>query len=305
MLKFTASKKERLDKFLAGLIPEFSRGRIQKAIKDGLVLVGGKRIMETDFQLKENDEVELPELVKEEMKASLLELKVVFENDDVAVIDKPAGMVVHPGAGNTEDTLAQALMTRYLGIEKVGEPHRPGIVHRLDEDTSGLILVAKTPASYEYFKNLFLERKVEKEYLALVHGVPAKQHDFIDLPIERVPLKQKMKIGLGKPAQTEYYTLKTGKIAGLDQVALFRVKLHTGRTHQIRLHLSHIGHPIVGDQLYGKKEDLQFLQRQFLHAYKLKFQLPNESWIELFSPLPQDLKDTLKKANIIYDDQNI
>ena len=325
MLKFTASKKDRLDKFLAGLIPEVSRGKIQKAIKDGLVLVGGKKIIETDFQLQENDEVELPEFGKEELKPSLLELKVVFENDEVAVIDKPAGMVVHPGAGNTEDTLAQALMSRYPGIEKVGEPHRPGIVHRLDEDTSGLILIAKTPEAFDYFKNLFLERKVEKEYLALAHGVPAKQHGLIDLPIQRVPLKQKMKIGLGKPAQTEYFTLKTGKLSGpasakasageLDQVTLFRVKLHTGRTHQIRLHLAHIGHPIVGDQLYGKsrkagsasggKEDLQFLNRQFLHAYKLKFQLPDGSWIELFSPLPQDLNETLKKANIVYDDQNI
>ncbi len=305
MLKFTALKKDRLDKFLAGLIPEVSRGRIQKAIKDGQVSVGGITKTETDFQLKENDAVELPEFAEEELKASTLELKVVFENDEVAVIDKPAGMVVHPGAGNTEDTLAQALMTLYPGIEKVGEPHRPGIVHRLDEDTSGLILIAKTSASYDYFKNLFLERKVEKEYLALVHGVPAKQHDTIDLPIERVPLKQKMKIGLGKPAQTEYYTLKTGEIPGLDQVALFRVKLHTGRTHQIRLHLSALGHPIIGDSLYGKKEDFQFLPRQFLHAYKLKFQLPDGSWIELFSPLPPDLKETLKKANIIYDDQNI
>lgn len=315
MLKFIADKKDRLDKFLASQV-DVSRSRVQKTIKDGKVLVNGQKISETDFQLKAGDQIELPEFGHEELKPSSLELKVIFENNDVAVIDKPAGMVVHPGAGNKEDTLAQALMSRYPGIEKVGEPHRPGIVHRLDEDTSGLILIAKNPASYEYFKKLFLERKVEKEYLALVHGSVLKKHDLIDLPIQRVPLEQKMKIGLGKPAQTEYWVLAVspppltpppkgeGNLA-LDQYSLLRVKLHTGRTHQIRVHLAHIGHPIVGDQVYGNKADLKILSRQFLHAYKLKFQLPDGTWLELFSKLPQDLKDILKQANIEYENSNI
>ena len=313
MPKFEVTETERIDKFLAHAL-DMSRVKVQKAIRDHQVSVNGKVIVETDLKVKPGEIVELPELKSEELQASTLELKVIFENQDLAVIDKPAGMVVHPGAGNNEDTLAQALLTKYPGIENVGEPHRPGIVHRLDEDTSGLILIAKTEEAYEYFKKMFLERKVDKEYLALVHGHPAQTHDLIDLPIQRVPLKQKMRIGLGKPAQTEYYVLSEGEIPGLDQVALLRVKLHTGRTHQIRLHLSHIGLPIIGDALYGKSakggsasggKDSDFLSRQFLHAYKLKFQLADGSWMELFSSLPDDLKDLLKKASITYDDPNI
>jgi 23S rRNA pseudouridine1911/1915/1917 synthase len=299
-MNFTADTTERLDKFLASKIVDVSRSKIQKAIKDGKVLVNQNIVSEPDQHLEIGDSVEVPEFAPEELKPSDLDLKVVFENDDVAVIDKPPGLVVHPGAGNTEDTLANILISKYPSIRSVGDPHRPGIVHRLDEDTSGLILIAKTPQAFDYFKDLFMERKVEKEYLALGHGIPAKRHDLIDLPIQRVPLKQKMKIGLGKPAQTEYWALKTGEIPGLDQTTLFRVKLHTGRTHQIRLHLSHIGHPIIGDALYGRKEDAKILGRQFLHAYRLKFQLPGGSWIELFSQLPEDLTEILKKANIQY-----
>ena len=300
MPEFQVDETNRLDKFLASKV-DASRSRVQKAIKDGQVSVNGIEILEPDFMVKVGDKIDAPELKPEELKASSLELKVIYENDDLAVIDKPAGMVVHPGAGNTQDTLAQALLTRFPGIEKVGEPHRPGIVHRLDEDTSGLILIAKLTESYEYFKKAFQDRKVEKEYLALVHGIPAKIHDLIDLPIQRVPLKQKMKIGLGKPAQTEYFVLKTGEIKGLDQVALLKVKLHTGRTHQIRVHLSHVGHPIFGDQLYGgsfKQSDSQFLSRQFLHAARLKFQLTDGTWLELESELPQDLKEVLEKSGI-------
>ncbi len=284
----------RLDKFLAEQHKEVSRSKIQKAIKSGQVSVNGKQITEPDFEVSETDQIDLPEFGPETLKPQPSNLKTIFENDDIVVIDKPAGLVVHPGAGNTENTLANALIAKYPEIEKVGEPHRPGIVHRLDEDTSGLILVVKNQKAFEYFKDLFLHRKVEKEYLALVHGVPAKKHDLIDLPIQRVPLKQKMKIGLGKPAQTEYWVLET-----TGQYSLLKVKLHTGRTHQIRLHLSHIGLPIVGDQLYGKKDEI--LDRQFLHAHRLKFQIMDGTWIELYSELPEDLQEVLKKIGIKYD----
>jgi len=293
MLNFVASKSDRLDKFLAGQIIGVSRGKIQKAIKDGLVLVNGIKAAETDYNLKESDSVSLPEFGNEELKGSDVELDVVFENEDIAVINKPAGLVVHPGAGNTEDTLAQALLTRYPDIKNVGDPHRPGIVHRLDEDTSGLILVAKNQAALEYFKDQFKNRTIEKEYLALVQGVPAKKHDIIDAPLEKVPLKQKMKVGSGKEAITEYF------VRGSDasgHFALIRVKLHTGRTHQIRAHLAYIGHPIIGDKIYGQKSEL--LNRQFLHAYRLKFQLPDKSWVELESELPTELAETLKQLEI-------
>ncbi len=305
MLKFISETTDRLDKFIAANV-DVSRVLVQKAIKDGQVLVNGIIVLDPSFNIKPEDKIELPEFLPEELKPSDIELNIIFENEDLAVIDKPAGMVVHPGAGNKEDTLANALLTRFPGIEKVGEPHRPGIVHRLDEDTSGLIVIAKTSDSYEYLKKTFQDRNIEKEYLALVHGQVPKQHDIIDLPLEKVPLKQKMKVGTGKEAQTEYWVMASGQIPGLDQMTLLRVKLHTGRTHQIRVHLAHIGNPIVGDQVYGNKQDLQLLPRQFLHAHRLKLQLPSGSWIELFSNLPKDLKDILNKANIIYDnDSNI
>lgn len=302
MLKFIAENTERLDKFLASQITSVSRGKIQKAIKDGVVLVNSKKVIESDFHLKENDQVELPEFIKEELKPSNVELKVVYENDDLAVIDKPAGMVVHPGAGNNEDTLAQALLSRYPGISTVGDPHRPGIVHRLDEDTSGLILIAKNQQSLEFLKQKFQDHSIEKEYLALVHGVLEKKHDIINIPLEKVPMKQKMKVGSGKEAITEYF-VKVSDPSG--QFSLIRVKLHTGRTHQIRAHLAHVGHPIFGDQVYGmqyKQVDSQILDRQFLHAYKLKFQLLDNTWIELISELPEELKQVLQKIGIMYDD---
>src|SRR3989338_5391954 len=162
MLNFVADKKERLDKFLAERIPFVSRGRIQKVIKNGLVKVNNLVVKETDYRLQAEDAVELPEFQNEKLSPANIELKIVFENNDLAVIDKPAGLVVHPGAGHKEDTLANALLNRFPGIENVGDPKRPVIVHRLDEDTSGLILIAKTPTAYEYLKNLFLERKIEK-----------------------------------------------------------------------------------------------------------------------------------------------
>lgn len=300
-IKLIAAKKERLDKFLAGQVRDVSRSKIQKAIKAGFVLVNSKKVSEPDFQLKENDQVELPQFEKENLKPFDLDLKVVFENEDLAVIDKPAGLVVHPGAGNPDQTLANVLLHRFAGIEKVGDPHRPGIVHRLDENTSGLIVIAKNQASLEYLKNLFFERKIEKEYLTLVHGVPAKKHEIINASLEKVPLKQKMSVrdgsasgGKTKQAITEYFVLETDPSL---QFALLRVKLHTGRTHQIRAHLAHIGHPIVGDQVYGKP-DKDLINRQFLHAYKLKFQLQDGTWLELESELPEDLKKTLVKLAI-------
>ncbi len=303
MLKFVADKKERLDKFLAEAAG-VSRGKVQKAIKDGLVLVSGKKQIETDFQVRANDEVELPEFKEYELVPTDIDLNIVYENSDLLVIDKPAGLLVHPGAGKTEDTISHALVARYPDIVNVGEKHRPGIVHRLDEDTSGLMMIAKNQSTFDYLKNLFLEHSVTKKYLALVHGVPEKLHDTINVPLEKNFKRSKMKAGSGKEAITEYSVLSQGESKELDQVALLKVNLHTGRTHQIRAHMAHIGHPVVGDPVYGgtfKKTDEQILNRQFLHSYYLKFQLPDGSVIELTSQLPEELKNILSKVNIKYD----
>ena len=283
----------RLDKFLAEKNPQISRSKIQKAIKTGSVLVNGRPVLEPDFEVSESDRIDLPALASDELKPSSRELKVIFENADLAVIDKPPGLVVHPGAGNPQDTLANILIAKYPDIIRVGEPHRPGIVHRLDEDTSGLMVIAKTPAAYEYLKKVFQDRTVEKEYLALVHGAMAQKHGVIDAPLEKVPLKQKMAVGTGKDALTEYFLLANDPSL---QFSLIKVKLHTGRTHQIRAHLAHIGYPLVGDAVYGRKDDL--LDRQFLHAYRLKFRLPDGSWLESISELPADLLGVLEKLGI-------
>lgn len=303
MLSFISDTTDRLDKFLVQHIKDVSRGKIQKAIKDGVVLLNGKVVNTPHHFLKINDKIELPEFGKDELQASSFKLHVVFENDDLAVIDKPSGLVVHPAAGHRDDTLVNALISRFPGIEKIGDPARPGIVHRLDEDTSGLIVVAKTQKYFEYLKDLFKNRELDKHYLTLVHGFMPALHGKIDKPIEKTSTHQKMKVvDEGRPALTEYNVLaESEKQEGVDQYTLLLVKLHTGRTHQIRVHLSSIGNPVVGDELYGgmhKQGDKDIIDRQFLHAHRLKFKLMDNTVLELESPLPEDLRQVLKKLAI-------
>jgi 23S rRNA pseudouridine1911/1915/1917 synthase len=306
-LEFISEETNRLDKFLASKV-DVSRGRVQKAIREGKVMVDGIIILEPDFDVTIGNKVGMQEFDSDELKPSDIKLKIVFENDDLAVIDKPAGLVVHPGAGNPENTLSNALLTYFPAIRNVGDAHRPGIVHRLDEDTSGLIVIAKTQATYEFLKKSFQDRTVEKEYLALAHGKPEQLHGFIDLPIAKSPSHRKMKIGDeedGKAAKTEYFVVSQSNPDGLDQYTLYRVKLHTGRTHQIRVHMNAIGHPLVGDSTYGvyKQQDRKLIDRQFLHAYRLKFKLMDGTWLELKSPLPDDLAKVLSQLGIDYEDQ--
>ncbi len=302
-MEFISETTERLDKFLASKAG-VSRGRIQKAIKDSLVKVNDEVQLEPDLKISAGDKIVVGELPDDSLQPMEYDLKIVFENDDIMVIDKPASLVVHPGAGHKQDTLSNALIARDPKFAKVGEPARPGIVHRLDEDTSGLIVVAKTQVGYDYMKNIFLTRQIQKEYITLVHGVPKKLHDFIDESLERSSTHMKMKVGTGREAKTEYSVLATNEAnPGLDQMALLRVKLHTGRTHQIRAHMAHIGHPVVGDQIYGgmyKKADASLIGRQFLHAAQLKFQLPDGSNIDLTADLPRDLLEFLSKVSIKY-----
>ncbi len=302
MLKFVADKTERLDKYLASVV-EKSRGAVQKAIKSGSVTVNGKVQLETDWKVFDQDVIELPEFKDFEFIPSNRELKIVYEDDNLAVIDKPARLLVHPGAGKTEDTLSHALLTKFPQIKNVGEKFRPGIVHRLDEDTSGLLIIAKTNEAYEYLKKMFKDRKVQKEYLALVHGVPQKLHDVIDAPLVKSFKTRKMKVGPGREAKTEY-VIVGDNVGTVDEMALLKVNLHTGRTHQIRVHLAHIKHPIVGDDIYGaenKKKDQELIKRQFLHAFHLRFQKSDGTWLDLNSPLPEELQEVLKKVNIKYD----
>ncbi len=320
--------KTRLDKFLVSVLPEISRSVIQRYIEAGLVMVNGKVIKESKFVVRLGDEVKYqrsadPSFAKamkgkqksseSEIVATNTPLKILYNNHGLLIIDKPAGMVVHPGAGFKGETLASALLYQFEGIHLVGEDHRPGIVHRLDKDTSGIILVARTQEMYEHLKDAFLERKVKKEYIALVYGRLDKQQGFIETPMGKSKTdfrKQTTKDPVdGKEALTEYKVLeyltppspliaKDGGRQGVDCYTLVMVKLHTGRTHQIRVHFSSIGHPLIGDELYGgKKIKLKGLKRQFLHAKKIEVQLPDKTWIEAEADLPNDLKEVLVKLN--------
>jgi len=263
------------------------------------VEVNGELITSSHLAVRLNDKITYrpPQKQGDVLKPSNTPLKVLYNDNGLLVIDKPAGLAVHPGAGFKGETLASALLYNFNDIAIVGEEHRPGIVHRLDKDTSGVILVAKTPEMYEFLKEAFAERKIKKQYLALVAGNIEKPHGFIDTPIGRSKADFRKYTAKNptepKAALTEYQVLEH-----LDGRTLILVKLHTGRTHQIRVHLASIGHPLMGDALYGNKNtQLPDLHRQFLHAKRIEVQLPNKTWIEAESDFPQDLKKVLINLN--------
>ncbi len=327
--KFTVEQfKIRLDKYLVESIKNLSRSQIQREIEAGLVMVNGKPVWESKHVVRLGDVIEYQASEHSKQSSAIkptnTPLKVLYHNHNLLIIDKPPGLVVHPGAGFKGETLASALLYQFQNIHLVGEEHRPGIVHRLDKDTSGVILVATSQAMYEFLKNAFAERKIKKEYLALVKGKVEKQHGFIDKPLGKSQTdfrKQDTKNILEpKEALTEYQVLEYLEVVdpvrsqscrvgtagaltrhtsnGVDTCTLLMVKLHTGRTHQIRVHMASVGHPLMGDELYGGKlSKLVGLDRQFLHAKKIEVQLPDGTWIEAESQVPEDLRQVLITLN--------
>ena len=285
----------RLDRYLAAQLPDHSRSEVQRWIKEGLARVN-ERPAKASLSLEPGDMVTLtiPEPPPTELQPEAIPLTILYEDADVIAIDKPAGMVVHPAAGHASGTLVNALLYHFPDIEGVGEGGRPGIVHRLDKDTSGIILVAKNPRAHRYLQAQFKARTVEKTYLALVHGHVSPKEGLIDAPIGRHPRhRQRMAVtsaDKGREAQTEYKVL-----AFYGPATLVAAHPLTGRTHQIRVHFASIGHPVVGDPLYGRK-DAYGLGRHFLHAYRLRFRRPSdEAIVELESPLPPELEALLKR----------
>lgn len=285
----------RLDKFLVQQMPDFSRSRLQGLIKDGLVLVNGEAVTKTGFVLSDGArvEVQVPPPQPSGIIAEDIPLKVVFESDDLVVVDKPAGMVVHPAVGHAQGTLVNAILAHDPDLEGIGGEQRPGIVHRLDKDTSGLILIAKNDHSLTWLQDQFRLRKVRKIYWALSDGHPRTPVGRIEAPIGRDPsLRKQMAIvpeDKGRAAASEYKVLES-----FPAHTLFEMHPETGRTHQIRLHLAFIGCPIVGDTLYGHNHPSLPLARQFLHATRLTIVLPGETTPRTFeSPLPQDLQQVL------------
>jgi 23S rRNA pseudouridine1911/1915/1917 synthase len=283
----------RLDRYVADQLPDMSRGTVQGLIESGRVRVDGQQ-RKPKFRMTPGEvvSVEIPPPRIDEILPDPIPLAIVYEDADVIVVDKPAGMVVHPAPGHPRGTLANALLAHVPGIS-VGCSQRPGIVHRLDKDTSGLIVAAKTDRGRTALVSQWETRSVEKTYLALVSGSLMDEEATIDAPIGRDPKnRQRMAVvRSGRPAVTHFHVVER-----FPDFTLLEVSIETGRTHQIRVHLAFIGHPIVGDQVYGRARPTDpHLEHHFLHASALGFRLPDGEALRLESPLPQDLEAVLEE----------
>jgi 23S rRNA pseudouridine1911/1915/1917 synthase len=294
----------RLDAYIASQIDGWSRARLQRLIANEDVLVNGK-VSKPSYKLRENDEIEV-ELIAPAADAFVPEnipIDIVYEDDTLIVVNKPAGLVVHPAAGNLSGTLANALAYHFQQLPDGGTGVRPGLVHRLDRDTSGLMVVAKTEAALENLSDQFRDRTVFKSYVALVHGRVVSSSGKIDQPVARDPGNRTRMavVRLGRHALTLYKVRRS-----FDRFTLLDVELKTGRTHQIRVHLAWMKHPVVGDETYGAGRDntiqnaqlrarVRSLNRQFLHAGKLAFTHPRTNeWVKFEAPLPADLEALLE-----------
>ncbi len=289
---------DRLDKYLVSCLPEFSRARIQGLILDGFVSINGVAAKKAGQMIEDGDDIEVrvPPPVPSGLVAEDIPLDIIFENDDLIVVNKPAGMVVHPAAGHYSGTLVNAVLGYDPDLEGIGGEERPGLVHRLDKETSGLIILAKNERAHNWLQDQFRLRKVEKTYLALVDGKPPTPAGRVEAPIGRDPShRKKMAIvsaGKGREAVSEYKTLQSFR-----NHTLLEFHPHTGRTHQIRLHCQFLGCPIVGDSVYGKRTVTATIDRHFLHAYRLKIILPGEKSPRTFeADLPEELKAVLEEV---------
>jgi 23S rRNA pseudouridine1911/1915/1917 synthase len=306
---------ERLDQFLVGLVPDHSRSQIQRLIRDGHVRLaprvagGAEPDVRANTQLREGDAivVDVPPPVHPAPAPQPLPLAIVYEDSDVVVIDKAAGMVVHPAAGHADGTVVNALLHHVEDLSGIGGERRPGIVHRLDRDTSGLMVVAKNDVAHKELARQFHDREVEKEYVALVWGV-VQAGRRIDDPIGRDPGNRKKMSARARRARSAVTRVTSAD--HMRGISLLHVAIATGRTHQIRVHLSSIGHPIVGDQLYGGTRRhtpadlraLRHLARPFLHAARLSFHHPRDGRpLEFTAALPGDLQTVL---DALREDQN-
>ena len=287
----------RLDKAIAELDPDISRMTVQKLIEDDKILVNGKK-EKASYKVKINDKIiiEFEKPKESKLKAEEIPLNVIYEDNDIIIINKEKGMVVHPGNGNPDGTLANAIMARCKdSLSGIGGEIRPGIVHRIDKDTSGIIIVAKNDKAHLNISEQIKEHKTTKTYLALVRGRVKENEATIDMPIGRSK-KDRKKMAVdkdGKKAVTHFKVLKR-----YSDCTLLEVVIETGRTHQIRVHLSEIGYPIIGDYTYSNGKNRFDVEGQMLHAYEIKFKHPttNEE-VEYTAELPKYFKDILEKLD--------
>jgi 23S rRNA pseudouridine1911/1915/1917 synthase len=292
---FTGVENQRLDVYLTGCLPEFSRSRIQGLIKDGFVTVDGEVATKAGRDVEPGQQVviRIPPPVPTELIAEDIPLDIIFENDDLLVVNKPAGMVVHPSPGHDRGTLVHAALGHSPELEGIGGEERPGIVHRLDKETSGLIVVAKNEQAHRWLQDQFRARTVEKFYLALVDGKPPTPTGRVEAPIGRSNVHRKLMAVVpkekGREAVSIYRTLES-----FPAHTFLEVHPLTGRTHQIRVHMAFLGCPVVGDRIYGHKNPSVHIERHFLHAYKLKIILPGQKEARIFqADLPVELETVL------------
>lgn len=282
---------ERLDRYLTRMLSQLSRSRIQQLIRAGLVTVDGRpskpgMLVEAGMHVT----LRIPQTSPEAPPiARPSPLEIIYEDSDLLVVAKPAGVVVHPGAGHTHNTLVNALLAHCPALA-TDDTNRPGIVHRLDRDTSGLLIVAKTERTLEHLRAQFKQHRVQKRYLALVHGRPPTPYGIIEAPVGRDPRRRQRMAVIpgGRAARTAYQQLTT-----LGEYTLLCVTPETGRTHQIRVHLAWLGIPVAGDRVYGRRREQVPMPRQFLHAWQISFEHLSGVQLSLEAPLPADLRAVL------------
>lgn len=287
----------RIDKILNDVQVAASRAAIQRLIENGKVLVNDKPT-KASYKVQENDIIQIAEEIPQEvgLKPQEIPLEVIYEDSDIIVINKTKGMVVHPGNGNLEGTLANAVMARCKGsLSGIGGEIRPGIVHRLDKDTSGIIIVAKNDRAHINLSNQIKNREVKKTYIALVRGIVKENEATINMPIGR-STKDRIKMAVserGKEAITHFKVLER-----YQGFTLLEVKIDTGRTHQIRVHLAEIGYPVVGDYVYSNGKNPFGVEGQMLHAYRLNFKHPiTEKQMEIEAPIPEYFENIIKELS--------
>jgi 23S rRNA pseudouridine1911/1915/1917 synthase len=292
------SAGKRLDRYVSEKCRDISRTFAQKLIEDGNVTLNGK-VARPSAKLKAGDliKIVIPPPVPSPLEPENIPLRIVYEDNDLMVVDKPAGMTVHPAPGHHGHTLVNAVLAHVPDLVDMEGTDRPGIVHRLDKDTSGLIIVAKNVTAHMMLAEQFKNRTIAKTYIALVKGRVSPDHGVIEGEIGRDPRDRKRMAVIrgGRQASTEYIVVRH-----VDGCTLLEVKPRSGRTHQIRVHLAAAGFPIIGDAIYGVKS--QFLKRQFLHAHRLTFRLPSTGMpVSFSSELPADLADALKMMTLRHD----
>ncbi|RGW12845.1 RluA family pseudouridine synthase [Enterococcus asini] len=283
----------RIDKVLSQELVDYSRSQIQQWLKDERVMVNGTTV-KANYKVKAGDQVTIavPEPTILELTPENIPLEIVYEDEDVAVVNKPQGMVVHPSAGHPNGTLVNALLFHMQNLSSINDVIRPGIVHRIDKDTSGLLMIAKNDFAHESLAKQLKEKTSLRKYVALVHGVIPHEKGVIDAPIGRSKTDRKMQavIEEGKPAVTHFQVLER-----FADFTLVELQLETGRTHQIRVHMKYIGYPLAGDPVYGPKKTLPG-EGQFLHAQVLGFEHPRTGeFLTFTAPLPEVFQKTLEK----------